>query len=272
MPKYFCVRDYEKYQHYKNRTPPWIKLYNRILDDDDFEDLPDTTKYHFLAITLLASRTNNKMKYDPAYIKRKISAKTNVNLNLLRKSGFIDLIAGEDTDSNALAERYQDASTEREGEKRRKEGEKNREDAKISYAENVTLTEKEYQKLIADYGASKTKQFIETLENYKGAPGKKNESDYRTIPSWEVEKDGSNGSSSHKANENDNQDAAKACYEKYVKTTGECPEPLPGNDICKHCNHEKRDGSCQCRECTMSPEENKARLKNLTTEIRRKAT
>lgn len=122
MPKYFSVRDYDKYQHYKDRTPPWIKLYNHILDDDDFEDLPDTTKYHFLAITLLASRTNNKMKYDPAYIKRKISAKTNVNLDLLKDSEFIKII-GDSTsnDSKTLAEREQDASTEREKRERREE-------------------------------------------------------------------------------------------------------------------------------------------------------
>ena len=59
---------------------------------------------------------------------------------------------------------------------------------KNSYAEFVTLTETEYNKLIERYGEEKTKRMIEVLDNYKGANGKKYKSDYRAILNWVVER------------------------------------------------------------------------------------
>lgn len=59
---------------------------------------------------------------------------------------------------------------------------------KNKYAEYVSLSESEYQKLINTYGEQSTKQMIEALDNYKGANGKKYASDYRAILNWVVEK------------------------------------------------------------------------------------
>ena len=59
---------------------------------------------------------------------------------------------------------------------------------KISYAENVQLTEAECQKLVDKYGQSATDWMIEKLDNYKGANGKKYKNDYRAILNWVVEK------------------------------------------------------------------------------------
>ena len=51
---YVKIKNWEKYQHYKDRNPPWVKLYNSMLDDPDFNDLNDATRYHAIAIMLLA--------------------------------------------------------------------------------------------------------------------------------------------------------------------------------------------------------------------------
>jgi hypothetical protein len=67
----------------------------------------------------------------------------------------------------------------------------NKEDNKISYAEFVKLTDKEYLKLFDKYGEAKVKRMIEILDNYKGQ-SKKNQnrydSDYRAILNWVVER------------------------------------------------------------------------------------
>lgn len=63
--------------------------------------------------------------------------------------------------------------------------EKNKPD-KISFAEFVSMTNEEYAKLIETYGEENVKKFIEKLDNYKGATGKKYKSDYRAILSWVV--------------------------------------------------------------------------------------
>ena len=58
----------------------------------------------------------------------------------------------------------------------------------INGAEFVTMTNDEYEKLIATYGKEFTDKCIEVLDNYKGSSGKKYKSDYRAVLSWVVGK------------------------------------------------------------------------------------
>jgi hypothetical protein len=63
-----------------------------------------------------------------------------------------------------------------------------KENPKVQYAEFVTMTNDEYEKLLATYGETVTKRMIEILDNYKGSSGKKYSSDYRAILNWVVKK------------------------------------------------------------------------------------
>ena len=66
---------------------------------------------------------------------------------------------------------------------------KNREEENTrARAENVTMTDAEYQKLIDKYGENDTSRLIEILDNYKGQSGKKYKSDYRAILNWVVDR------------------------------------------------------------------------------------
>ena len=58
----------------------------------------------------------------------------------------------------------------------------------INGAEFVTMTNDEYEKLIATYGKEFTDKCVEVLDNYKGSSGKKYKSDYRAVLSWVVGK------------------------------------------------------------------------------------
>ena len=108
----FSVKNFERFQHYKDRSPPWIKLYNELLDDYSFGLLPDASKLHLVAIWLLASRSNNRIPHDPGWIAKRISATEKVDLELLRTSGFIEV---QDA-GGAQAARKPDADPERESE------------------------------------------------------------------------------------------------------------------------------------------------------------
>ena len=57
---------------------------------------------------------------------------------------------------------------------------------KVKYADYVSMTETEYQKLIDKYGLVHTKAFIEKLNVYKGSNGKKYKDDYLAILNWVV--------------------------------------------------------------------------------------
>ena len=59
---------------------------------------------------------------------------------------------------------------------------------KRQYAEFVSMKDEEYDKLVNTYGEDFTKQCIETLDNYKGANGKKYKDDYRAILNWVIDK------------------------------------------------------------------------------------
>ena len=61
-------------------------------------------------------------------------------------------------------------------------------DKKIHFADYVSMTNAEYEKLISTYGKDFVDQCILQLDNYKGASGKKYKSDYRAILSWVVDK------------------------------------------------------------------------------------
>lgn len=106
--KSFHVKNFERFQHYKDRAPPWIKLYNELLDDYEFGLLPDASKMHLIAIWLLASRSENKIPLDEKWVARRINASEVVNLQLLAERGFIiidqELQEAEQVASKSLAE------------------------------------------------------------------------------------------------------------------------------------------------------------------------
>ncbi len=83
------VKNFERFQHYKDRCPKWIKLYNELLDDYAFGCLPDASKMHLIAIWLLASRSNNLVPNDPKWIAGRINASEPVDLQPLFEAGFI---------------------------------------------------------------------------------------------------------------------------------------------------------------------------------------
>lgn len=110
MIGFFSVKNWEEYQHYKDRDPTWIKLYNRLLDNYDFSLLPDASKWHLIGIFLLASRYKNRIPADAAWIAKKIGATTTVDLTLLSKSDFIEI---DQVRTEALAAPYHHAIPEK---------------------------------------------------------------------------------------------------------------------------------------------------------------
>lgn len=91
--KYFKVKNLEKFQHYKNRNPIWIKLYADILQGYEFTHLPDKAKAHIMMIWILASRYENTIPWDEKWIQHQISASDPIDLGQLEKAGFIELLS-----------------------------------------------------------------------------------------------------------------------------------------------------------------------------------
>ena len=109
---YFKVRNFDKFQHYKDRNPPWIKLYKTILEDYEFAQLQDDSKMHLIGIFLLASCYDNRIRNDSKWIASRISANSDIDLDALSSAGFIVYL----NDSVVIAERKQSAMPETETE------------------------------------------------------------------------------------------------------------------------------------------------------------
>lgn len=51
----YRIKNWGKHQHFKDRTPPWIKLYRDILDDPDWHELPGDSAKVLISLWLIAS-------------------------------------------------------------------------------------------------------------------------------------------------------------------------------------------------------------------------
>ena len=88
--KYLRVKNWETFQHYKQRNPPWIKLHNQLLSSYEFSCLHDASKAHLMLIWLLASQCDNKIPNDPAWIQRKIGSSTKPDIKSLIENNFLE--------------------------------------------------------------------------------------------------------------------------------------------------------------------------------------
>lgn len=118
MPqKFLSIKNFDRYQHFKKASPPWIKLYRSTLDDREFINLPTTSKYVYLGLLILASEGCNKVFNDPSWISHRLAIKVSeLDLKPLYKAGF--LIASESTVyRETVSQRRDREETEREGER-----------------------------------------------------------------------------------------------------------------------------------------------------------
>ena len=62
--KWLHVKNWEQYQHYKNRNPPWIKLHTKILNDRDFTSLSCDSRGLLMQLWILASENEGNVPHD----------------------------------------------------------------------------------------------------------------------------------------------------------------------------------------------------------------
>lgn len=110
------VKNWDKFQHYKRRCPPWIKLHRSILSDYAFTCLHDASKAHLILIWIYASNHEGRLPRDSGHLKRALGLKTAPDLNYLIEQGFL-----VENASNALATCWQSADPEERREEKRGE-------------------------------------------------------------------------------------------------------------------------------------------------------
>ena len=103
------------FQHYKDRSPPWIKLHRKLLIDRNYVTLPTASKALAPMLWLLASESKDGVfdaSFEELQFRLYISRKDyDDGIKPLIDKGFFIIASG------VLAECYQDASTETETER-----------------------------------------------------------------------------------------------------------------------------------------------------------
>lgn len=126
--QFIRVINWERYQHYKDRNPTWIKLYQDFITSETWVTGDDASRTLAIVCMVLAAKTDNKIPANPAYFRRVAYLNADPDFSPLLATHFIEVVDENGIASNSLAGCYQHASPEREREKREKNSRASRSD------------------------------------------------------------------------------------------------------------------------------------------------
>jgi hypothetical protein len=106
------IKNWSKFQHFKDRRPPWIKLYRDLLDDMQWHQLDPLASKVLVTLWLLASEDQDGCLPDTKTLAWRMRMTEKQILDCISKlSHWL-----EHNDDNLISERYQDDLPETEGE------------------------------------------------------------------------------------------------------------------------------------------------------------
>lgn len=102
------------------------------------------------------------------------------------KKGMEKRWGNKDSDNIVITDDNTVITKDNKGKERKVKEKKVKENKTIKniYAEFVSMTSTEYEKLVTEHGEVLTKKMVDVLDNYKGAKGATYKSDYRAILNW----------------------------------------------------------------------------------------
>lgn len=89
------IKNWQEFQHYKNRGPYWIKLHFRILSSKDWVNSSDSDRVLIIACMLVASQskeTDGRFEADPDYFQRVAYLEHKPNFKSLISNGFLETL------------------------------------------------------------------------------------------------------------------------------------------------------------------------------------
>lgn len=100
------VRNWQEFQHYKDRNPPWIKLHQDLLTSEQWVFGTDSQRVLLIAVMLLAARKDNVIPESPEYIQKVSHLDTKPDLEWLIETGFCERCSEDGSWSNPWASRH----------------------------------------------------------------------------------------------------------------------------------------------------------------------
>lgn len=107
----YRIKGWNKFQHFKDRRPPWIKLYRDILDDIEWHELDSVAAKSLVMLWLIASENDGSLPDTKILAFRLRVTESQIKSTISKLSHWV-----EQDDINPISERYQDDPLEREEE------------------------------------------------------------------------------------------------------------------------------------------------------------
>jgi hypothetical protein len=105
------IKNWTKFQHFKDRRPPWVKLYRDILDDLEWHELDPLAAKVLVMLWLIASENNGRIPDNKTLAFRLRLTEVKTKEIIIKLSHWL-----EQDDMTTISEQYQSDSTERETE------------------------------------------------------------------------------------------------------------------------------------------------------------
>jgi len=115
----YRIRNWAKFQHYKDRNPPWIKLHVEILSSADWVTLDDASKLLAVVCMIVGAKDQGCITADAKYFKRVAYLSKAPDFNPLVECGFLEPLAAASKPEQEQAEfrPEKEGETEKEAEK-----------------------------------------------------------------------------------------------------------------------------------------------------------
>ena len=158
-----------------------IKAIFNYVETGEASNLNKTLNLAFIPIRQNIDR--NSDKWEETKNKRSEAGKKSAEIRKQQKSTnstSVDFVKNKSTNSTVNVNDNVNVNVNKKENIKEKE-------PKIHFAEFVTMTNAEHEKLVSTYGKEFANQCIQVLDNYKGSNGKTYKSDYRAILTWVVD-------------------------------------------------------------------------------------
>jgi hypothetical protein len=128
------IKNWSKFQHFKDRRPPWVKLYRDILDDVEWFELDPKLAKILVMLWLIASEEQDGILPDAKKLAFRLRlSEKEINSAIIGLSHWL-----EHSDIDGISSGYQDDLPETETEKEKEEREKREKlalDVKLGFIE-----------------------------------------------------------------------------------------------------------------------------------------
>ncbi|MGH8529690.1 MAG: hypothetical protein ACRETN_07590, partial [Nevskiales bacterium] len=160
-----AVRNWQRFQHYKDRNPPWIKLHHDLLDNYEFSLLPIESRALAPLLWLIASESeqlDGRIRMNGTALAFRLHMSAEALAAALAPLIDKEFLSMEQPDSNPLASHWQVACPETETETEERKSESVRAERALSLARAETNPVEMYVRAFGSQPAIYIQEAIET--------------------------------------------------------------------------------------------------------------